>query len=65
MIPPIRSRYLDSAALIAEVIVQIAVRVMFVAACILMAAAAFPLSFHVVVIPIVALGSTWLSSTFY
>ena len=64
MIPPI-SYPSQNVIFVAEIIVQVAVRVMFIAACILMTAAAFPVSSHIVVIPIAALGSTWLSRTFY
>lgn len=48
-----------------EIIVQTAIRVLFIAATILMAAAALPLKFHAMVIPVVAFGSTVLAGFFF
>jgi hypothetical protein len=55
----------SKASCVIEVITQIAVRVLFIAANILMAAAAFPVTFHGVMIPIVAIGATTLSGFFF
>lgn len=50
---------------VAEVIVQLAVRALFVFATTMMAAAACPMHLRDVVIPMVTLGSAFLSAFFY
>lgn len=48
-----------------EVITQLAVKILFVTGSILIAAAAFPISWHAIVVPIVAVGATILAGFFY
>lgn len=50
---------------LAEVIVQIAVRVIFIGASVLMAASVLPLAFQAVLIPLVAISSTMLAGFFF
>ncbi len=50
---------------LSEVIIQVAIRALFIAAHILMAAWLLPLSWHWVALPIVALGSTVLAAFFF
>ena len=50
---------------VTEIVAQIAVRILFVAASILAAAAMFPLSFHAVAIPIAGFGAAIISSFFF
>lgn len=49
----------------AEVVVQIAIQIFFIAASILTAAAAFPVRFHSILLPLVGLSTTLYSSLFY
>jgi hypothetical protein len=48
-----------------EVIAQIAIKILFITGSILIAAAAFPISWHPITIPIVATGTTLLAGFFY
>lgn len=48
-----------------ELIIQTVVRVLFIAASIVMAAAAFPLKIHALVLPVVAVGTTALAGFFF
>lgn len=50
---------------LAELVIQIAVPILFISASILAAAAYFPLNFHAVAIPIIAIGSTYLAGFFF
>lgn len=50
---------------LAEAIAQIAVKILFVTASILMAASAFPITWHAIVIPVVAIGTSVLAGFFY
>jgi len=49
----------------AELITQIAVRIIFIGASVLTASAAFPLSFHAVVLPIIGMSATILAGFFF
>jgi hypothetical protein len=50
---------------LAEMILQMAVRVIFISASVLIAASALPLVFHAVLIPVVAISSTLLAGFFF
>jgi hypothetical protein len=50
---------------LAEVITQIAVKILFVVGSILVSAAAFPIAWHAIVIPFVAISATLLAGFFY
>lgn len=57
--------YCSKLARLTEVILQIAIRVLFIGGSILMAAAAFSLNLHTIALPVVAFGSTILASFFF
>lgn len=50
---------------LAEIVVQTAVRILFIVASILMAASMLPLKFHAAIIPVVAVGTTTLAAFFF
>lgn len=60
-----QSDLIFKATQLTEVITQIAVRALFIAANVLMAAAAVPMSLHGVVVTVVAIGSTALAGFFF
>lgn len=63
--PPIQGSCFQTAKNTVEVVLQVAIRVMFVLTSVLAAASAFPLTMHLYTLPIVGLGSSVLSGFFF
>lgn len=62
---PLEDPFFDNMKEVACLVAQIGVRFFFIAGSIIMAAAAFPVSFHAVALPTVAFGATFLAGFFY